>query len=588
MAILGVYEGHNAGAALISADGTVLAAVEEERFSRVKNHDARPPDAPGPVRSVAWCLAAATEEVTAIAVGLEEPEALHRRAVNTFLDLVAAGERQRLDRRHQLGLDAHDLLQMPLLTQRARVAKALRTVAEAGLDPAGIPTMFVPHHTCHAAAFLLAPVDAALVVTLDGKGDDLSGSVHDGQGHRLGPVAEVPTEASLGHLYSAATVACGLRPQRDEGKLTAMAASGTADPRLLKRLSAVMRFDPAAGVPRGSLGAGIVQGPYPDRIPGFHNERMAGLIAGLDRCDVAATVQQILEQVVVEFVEHHLRRSGSSALVVSGGVFANVTLNRRLAGLPGVQELHVHPGMTDSGIALGAAAVVHARTTGARPRPLNRIDLGPSFADDAAAAAFREQGYEVVAAAEGPERALAAALADGHVVARFAGGCEYGPRALGHRSVLAPAGDPSVAAALNDRLRRSHVMPFAPVVPAAEAHRLFDGLEPVAGPTRFMTTSVRCRPEALAALPAAVHLDGTARPQLVHPGENPRLALLLEEYRRRTGRPGLVNTSFNLHDEPIVCTPTDAARSARAAGIAVVQVGDLVCAYGAESRSRSR
>jgi carbamoyltransferase len=578
MAILGVYEGHNAGAALVSeADGTVLAAVEEERLSRVKNHDSRPHEAPGPVRSVEWCLAAATEDVTTIAIGLEEPEALHRRAVNTFMEALARGELQRLDRRQALGMDAFDLLAMPRVTQQARVRKALRTVELAGLDVSGLATTFVAHHACHAAAFLLAPVESALVVTLDGKGDDLSGSVHDGHGHRLDPVTEIPTEASLGHLYSAATVACGLRPQRDEGKLTAMAASGTPDPGLSARLAAMVGFDPASGMPRSALSAGIVQGPYPDRVPDFHNSRLASMIAGLDPCDVAATVQQVLEEVVVDLVEHHLRRSGASTLVVSGGVFANVTLNRRLAGLDGVRQLHVHPGMTDSGIALGAAATAYARGRHDRPQPLTRVDLGPSFDDDAAAGAFRDRGYEVVAPGRSAEHVLAAALADGHVVARFVGGCEYGPRALGQRSVLAPAGVASGAAELNDRLRRSHVMPFAPVVPAATAATLFDGLDKVEWPTRFMTTSVRCRPEAVRGLPAAVHLDGTARPQLVHPGENPRLAALLDEYRRRTGRPGLINTSFNLHDEPIVCTPADAARSARAARLDVVQVGDLVC-----------
>lgn len=578
MAILGVYEGHNAGAALISEnDGTVLAAVEEERFSRVKNHDSRPHGVPGPERSVQWCLTAATEDITTIAVGLEEPEALQRRAVNAFADALAAGEWQRLQRAPQLGLDAHGLLEMPRRTQAARVRKALRTVENAGIDLASVGTVYVPHHTCHAAAFLLAPVDTALVITLDGKGDDLSGSVHDGHGHRLDTVAEIPTEASLGHLYSAATVACGLRPQRDEGKLTAMAASGTPHPGLLARLAATVGFDNDSGTLRSTLGKGIVQGPYPDRVPDFHNSRLASMITGIDPRDVAATVQHVLEHTVTALVEHHLRRSGAATLVVAGGVFANVALNRRLAAVPQVRQLHVHPGMTDCGIALGAAATAYARMHKDRPRPLTRVDLGPSFTDDTALRAFLDQGYEPVAPGAPAEHVLAGALAAGRTVARFVGGCEYGPRALGHRSVLAPATTAAVAADLNDRLQRSPVMPFAPVVLAAEADALFHGLEKVEGPTRFMTTSVRCTPAGAELLAAAVHHDGSARPQLVHPRDNPRLAALLREYQRLTGRPGLINTSFNLHDEPIVCTPADAARSARRARLDMVQVGDRVC-----------
>lgn len=586
MAILGIYEGHNAGAALISeVNGTVLAAVEEERFSRVKNHDGRPEAALGPARSIAWCLAAATEDVTTIALGLEEPEALHRRAVNAFVGALAAGELQRLKRIPDLGTDAYALLQMPLNTQQARVGKALRTAQAAGVDISSVDIAYVPHHICHAAAFLLAPVESALVITLDGKGDDLSGSVHDGRDYRLEAVVEIPTEDSLGHLYSAATVACGLRPQRDEGKLTAMAASGKADPGLLDRLRTMIRFDPATGMPSSALSKGIVQGPYPDRLPAFHNDLIASMTARIDPCDTAATVQQVLEEIVVSFVDHHLRRSGASTLVVSGGVFANVTLNRRLAGLDQVQQLHVHPGMTDSGIALGAAAATYARLRRTRPQALTRLDLGPSFEDAVAIGAFREQGYDVVASRESAEHILARVLADGHIVARFVGGCEYGPRALGHRSVLAPAVSKSVAAELNERLQRSPVMPFAPVVTAAWSDSLFQGLEKVQGPTRFMTTSVQCTPEGTRCLPAAVHRDGTARPQLVHPDENPRLTALIEEYRHLSGVPGLINTSFNMHDEPIVCTPADAALSARKAGIDVVQVGSQVCVRSTIPRS---
>jgi len=158
------------------------------------------------------------------------------------------------------------------------------------------------------------------------------------------------------------------------------------------------------------------------------------------------------------------------------------------------------------------------------------------------------------------------------VVARFEGGCEYGPRALGHRSILAPAHDPDALRRLNDRLGRSQIMPFAPIVPIDLAPLLFSGWEAIRSPLRFMTTAVDCTAMARKHIPAAVHVDGTARPQLVDPELEPGLAHLLSEYRRLTGRIGLVNTSFNLHDEPIVCSPDDAARSADAARIAVIQV----------------
>jgi carbamoyltransferase len=183
------HSGSSAGAAVISeADGAVVAAVEEERFSRVKNHDCRPDGMPGPLQSTKWCVDASSEEITTVAIGLEEPETLHRRAVNNFLAIVRTGETRRLDRAAELGVDATGLLAMPLKTQRARVAKALRTAEKAGIDMDLARIMHVPHHTCHASALLLTPVEETLVVTLDGKGDDLSGTVHEGLGHRLRPV----------------------------------------------------------------------------------------------------------------------------------------------------------------------------------------------------------------------------------------------------------------------------------------------------------------------------------------------------------------------------------------------------------------
>lgn len=578
MAILGVYEGHNAGAALISErDGSIVAAVEEERFSRIKNHDARPGAAPGPVESIRWCLARTTEQITALAIGLLQPDILQRRAINHFADALGAGEIQRLRRADELHIDAHDLLTMPRRTQNERVTKVLATLTGAGLDPNSVPLHFVEHHLCHAASFLVAPVSAALVITLDGKGDDLSGTVSIGRDHALTSTIRIPTEHSLGHLYSAATVACGLRPQRDEGKLMAMAAEGTIDPRLHRELSALVWFDPTSGTPTSKLSHGIIQGPYPDRVAQFHNTLLSGLIRDLPRPDVARTVQEVLESVVVNLVQHYLERTGETALVVSGGVFANVSLNRRLAQIPALHELHVHPGMTDSGIALGAAAWTYAQQHTRRPQPLHRLDLGPSYPDDEALQAFRRYGYHLSTASTEPEIQLAAALAAGHVVARFIGGCEYGPRALGFRSVLAPATSKELLHTLNERLTRSQVMPFAPIVLTEWATRLFESIEASQGPLRFMTTAVKCTDLAQATIPGVVHQDATARPQLVDPDIDAPLAALLKEYHRRTGVMGLVNTSFNLHDEPIVCSPDDAARSATAAQIDVVQVGRHVC-----------
>ena len=577
MSILGVYDGHNAGAALIAHDGTVVAAVEEERFSRIKNHDARPDHDPPPWESVAFCVAASMEPVTALAFGIEQPEELSSISLANFDAQVAAGQQQRLKRAADLGLTTGEFRAMPELTQHRRVATLREVVAAAGLDPS-LPAVFVDHHAAHAGgAYLLSGAERAVVITLDGRGDDLSGSVSHGEHGRLTRTLAIPTEDSLGHLYSAFTVACGLRPQRDEGKLQAMAASGVSDQRIRTWLEARFGLDPTSGAIRGHLNDGLVVGPYPDRLPDLHNELIRELIAGASAVDAAATVQSFLEQLVCEFASWHLKRTGLGSLVVAGGIFANVSLNRRLAGVVGIDELHVHPAMTDAGIALGAAAVT-ASLRGITPAPLQSLALGPSYSDAEAAAAFGQEGYRVTRPSGSAELILAYRLARGEVVARFIGGAEYGPRALGHRSILAPASDAGMPLKLNRMLRRSNVMPFAPMARRRDAAALFADVSALAAPLRYMTAAILCTEETRRRYPAVVHADGTARPQLLDDGEP--AVVLLDELERLTGDRMVINTSFNLHDEPMVCRPADAARSARAAGIRFVQVGELIAEQG--------
>lgn len=575
MSILGLHDGHNAGAAILSESGEVLAAVEEERFSRIKNHDSRPGHDPGPVESIRYCLSQANTPLRAVVVGIAHPNELQRIAGRNFSDRVRGGQSQRLARAEQIGLSLQALHELPRTSQEQRV-ETLRLAASDSGVPSTVPMHYVDHHRAHAAgAFFLSTVREALVVTLDGKGDDLSGTVSTGRDARLERHLEIPTEDSLGHLYSAFTVACGLRPQRDEGKLQSMAASGIVSKQLWNWLESQFSLEQETGSVVGHLNDGLIVGPYPDRLPDLHNDLVRGVISGLRVEDAAATVQRFLERIVSEFVLWHLRAHGMRKLVVAGGVFANVTLNRTLAALADVECLEVHPAMTDAGIALGAA-VSHYTERGIRPNPLTNTALGPSYDDQTVAAAFEAHGYTVTDPNDTittAESMLARALARGEIVARFAGRAEYGPRALGQRSILAEAHDPAIPNELNRRLRRSTVMPFAPILRAGDLDSLFREHSALKSPLRFMTTAVTCTEKMRNAYPAVVHRDGTARPQVVKDDD---LSMLIDSYSDLTGREVLINTSFNLHDEPMVCSPSDAALSARAAEICVVQIGRLV------------
>lgn len=575
MSVLGIYDGHNAGAALIGSDGSVLAAVEEERFSRIKNHDSRPGQQEGPIESIRYCLGQSPEQVSQVVFGILSPENLQTRALDNFDNRIASGQTQRLGRASEIGISAEQLRKMPYTSQLRRAERLIEDLSAAGV-PRNTPVAFVDHHEAHAAgAFYLSPAPEALILTLDGKGDDLSGTISIGRESEINRLLTMPTEESLGHLYSAFTVACGLRPQRDEGKLQALAASGALNDGVWTWLERTFQVDKVSGALIGGLNDGLVIGPYPDRMPNLHNDLVAKIIAGVKREDVANTVQTFLEKIVSELALWHMRASGQKTLVVAGGVFANVSLNRHLARLPEVNELHVHPAMTDSGVALGAAASWFAGL-GERPKLLTSASLGPAYDDKTASQAFERSGFSIVDPAvfdASAEDVLADALARGEFVARFVGRAEYGPRALGNRSILAPANRREIPEQLNARLHRSNIMPFAPITRAEVAARSFEDMDGLHGPLRFMTSAVQCAVAIKKRYPAAVHSDGTARPQVVDSGP---LYDLLGRYEELTGNQMLINTSFNLHDEPMVCRPDDAARTARAADIRTIQVGSLI------------
>lgn len=589
MTIVGIYEGHNACAAAVDASsGCVLAAVEEERFSRIKNHDGRDSSLEGPVESARYC-AGLSDGIDEVALALEEPNALQRQAVNEFMSSGLSDHPERLHCRSIRGdpVDHFDVVTYPAATQRVRIQKALRALRLAGIAVPDAAVSFVPHHLAHAAgAFLMSPVERALIVSLDGKGDGLCGFVAIGDGATIKPVAQIDYRHSLGHLYGACTVACGFTAVRHEGKVTALAASGTVNEALYQRFEDWFPFDRVTGVFRGHLNRGLELGPYPHTLFGEQIAKVGALCSGLDRADIAATVQSFAEARVMAIVAHHLRGAETANVVVAGGLFANVGINQALARSRDVSSLYVHPAMSDAGLAAGAAAYRFSRREGRRPATMRDAFLGPEFADDAAAAAFRAHGYEVSQPPD-VEAHLAARLAAGEVVARFTGRAEYGPRALGNRSILAPATDPRVVSELNRRLRRSDVMPFAPLCTSAVASSLYNGLDKAAWSVRFMTVAVDCTDEMKRRAPAAVHVDGTARPQIVHEAENGELFGLLSAYSQATGIPALINTSWNLHEEPMVLTPTEAARTATSAEINVVQVGRLLCARGsAPARAR--
>jgi carbamoyltransferase len=297
------------------------------------------------------------------------------------------------------------------------------------------------------------------------------------------------------------------------------------------------------------------------------------------RSDLAASIQLVFEEVGTAFVRHWLRKTGLGNLALAGGCFGNVKLNQRLHELPEVDRIFVHPAMDDGGLCVGAGfSVQELRKQAVAPAETSRLAgvyLGPSYGDDEIREALSDADLE-------PRRdpsiheTVARLLSEGYVVARFHGRMEYGPRALGHRSILFQTTDPTVNDWLNERLGRTEFMPFGPATLAERADECYLNLGGAEDPARFMTITFDCTDTMKQRSPGVVHTDGTARPQLVDASTAPDLHGILEAYYRRTGIPSLVNTSFNVHEEPIVCSPRDAVRAFRLGTLDYLAIGSYL------------
>jgi carbamoyltransferase len=560
--VLGVVDGlHDAGAALV-ADGRLVAAANEERFTRKKLQGGMPTQSVRAVLETAGCDA---RDVDVVAVGGLATPTLATRVFRPAQAMFAPSLGICFDRPWHPVDRLGDLLRYRLRLSRARpdgaVGRAEGRLARPVLSralPRGLrakPLVFVDHHLAHAeSAWRTAGEGRWLVVTCDAHGDGRSLTVSVGEGARLEPLLSLGVEASLGAFYSLVTKRLGFVPGRDEGKVLGLAASGDAS-----RVGAPFPF-------RWEGERLAYDGEW-----GLRARRTLEALSGRSREDAAAWVQRGAEDVLLSGVARWLERAKANRVALAGGVFANVRINGLIAALPGVAAVHVFPHMGDGGLAAGAA--LHAAD--APPAALRSACLGPTLSDDDCDDAARGAGFAVSRPAD-PDAALAETLAGGAPAVRCAGAMEFGPRALGHRSILAPADRAATAAALNAALERDDFMPFAPVLRLEEAAEAFPGLAPVAGAARFMTVALPASAAFAAACPAAVHVDGTARPQVVSEADDPSLHRLLGAYHERTGRPALVNTSFNMHQEPIVSSAADAVRSFRASGLPRMRLGPLV------------
>jgi carbamoyltransferase len=404
------------------------------------------------------------------------------------------------------------------------------------------PITLMDHHLSHAyAAYSNAPFDDGLVITIDEMGDGVCCTTNLGGNGILKTVGSMNGFCSPGLIYSQITQLLGFTPSRHEGKITGLAAYG--NPKICEHIiRKLMKFE---------------KGRFKVQFINSKNHFIYKDLLTYKREDIAAALQYVFEDIIVEFIKGEIKLYGKQNVALAGGVFANVKLNQKIHEIKSLNQIYIYPNMGDGGLPVGAgyAFLQH------KPDDIsNNIFLGPSFTAKEIERSIEQSGLHFKKS-EQIEKDIAELLAKDKVVARFAGRMEYGPRALGNRSILYKASDPTVNIWLNKKLNRTEFMPFAPSTLMEFAADYYKGIEGAEHTAQFMTITFDCTELGKERQPACVHLDNTARPQLVTEKYNPSFYKMIKYYYEITGIPSILNTSFNSHEEPIVCSPDDSLKA---------------------------
>jgi carbamoyltransferase len=562
MLVLGIADSITSGATLV-ADGRVLAAVSEERLNRQKMAMGFPQKSIDEVLRIA---AVNMKEVDHIAVATnslfwrpecKKMEDYFRKPKGLGRDLFLSSGAlfSKLTGGDKFSRKVY--YEMKQVLTKSRKEK-IREVLKSAWGYEG-SISFIDHHLAHcASAYFTSGMSDALVVSLDGAGDNCSSHVYKVEDGNFHIQQKLDSYDSIGNYYAYVTHICGFQGHKHEGKITGLAAYG--------KNSYLDMFRRYIEYKEGSIknAGGCFDWSAIKKI-----EKEIG--ENFSKEDLSASVQYILEEIACKYVEYWMKKASISKVGLAGGVFANVKLNQRIHSLEAVEEIFIHPGMGDEGLATGAALLQCFKMCKENHVPfdfrtIDNVYWGPEYSEREIEKSIKRFGYQYEHHENIAEK-IAQLLAEGKIVARFAGRMEYGPRALGNRSILYQTNDVTVNDWLNKKLKRTEFMPFAPVTLQEYADKCYVNYRGAEIPAKFMTITFDCTDWMKQNCPAVVHVDNTARPQLIDKSINKNYYNILHEYYKLTGVPSIVNTSFNMHEEPIVCSPSDALRAFRDGGM---------------------
>ncbi|MGA2626669.1 MAG: carbamoyltransferase C-terminal domain-containing protein [Candidatus Bathyarchaeia archaeon] len=569
MYVLGIHDSHNATACLVK-DGRLVSCVSEERFTRKKNQGGLP------AQSIKWCLAhehIGPEDLDRVALAsthgpianIAQPEREYSPGQNFLLKW--ANLEQLLPPSYGSALYRLFMSSFGAMHTQDRIKRVSALL--------GIPRekiISVDHHTAHAYSALFASTfrtGKTLILTLDAEGDGLCSAVHVADGTSVQRVASTSYASSLGWVYLAATQFLGMKPNEHEYKVMGLAPYAyPSDVEIV--------YDKMRSLIKVENG-GTFSSPINTRYAlGWMKKQLIGY-----RFDwIAGAVQKLAEQVMVKWVDGLANEYGIGRFAFGGGVFMNVKANMLLSQLPSVKEMFVMPSCGDESLPIGAAYytyIQHCDGTPADISPLQSLYLGPDYECDEAGLRTLIDGKPVSLERHSEiEGVIADLLVKGEVVARFSGAMEWGARALGNRSILARGDDLEVVETINRMIKlRDFWMPFAPTILSEREEDYVVNPKKVAAP--YMITAFPSTPLGHRELRAAMHsADKTLRPQVLHRDWNSRYYSLLKRVENATGLGGILNTSFNLHGDPIVCNPADAIYTLLNSGLRYLAIGDFL------------
>jgi len=553
MNILGLSCHYHDSAACLVQDGNVVAAVQEERFDRVKA------SAAFPIHAINYCMHAGGIDFHDIdhVVFYEKP---YLKLARVLVDHLRSYPQSFTNFVKGMPEWLKDRLILPLLISD-----------ETGVEK---PVLFLKHHLSHAAsAFLCSPFDQAAILTADGVGEWTTMTWGTGSHVDIDVRAELTYPDSLGLVYSAITSYLGFRPNLDEG--TVMGLAGCGEPVYLSQLKNMVKMAADGSFRIDPSFFGFIKGSrmYSRKfVKTFGPPRMPDEAIVEHHCNMASSLQGLVEDILIHIGRHVHAQTKEKHLCLAGGLFLNCVANHRILEETPFEDVFIQPASGDAGGALGAALYVqHSMLKTPRQYTMRDAYLGPEYSDDEIGRALASKGIRSdVMDEEQLCRRVAEELSRSKVIGWFQGRMEFGPRALGNRTILGNPCNPKTKDIINARVKKREAFrPYAPIVLAEHADTYFE----LAADSPFMLLAPRVREEMRAAIPSAVHVDGTARVQTLTRQQNPRLHRVISYFAETSGAPMVLNTSFNLRGEPVVCSPLDAIRSFSASEMDVLVLG---------------